>query len=238
MPGISRVSWDNRNGPESACNTIRGLTRSTGLIREGLPDMVPKISPAATLDDRFWSRVRKSDRCWEWDGAHLASGYGSFRHQGQARVVHRLTYEATFGPIQDGLQIDHLCRNRGCCNPDHLEAVSQKINLLRGVGFSAENARKERCPDGHIYDAINYRGDRECSTCKRMRRRKHYEANSIATKPAAKDRTHCPSGHPYSSENTRITKEGYRKCRACQAERRRATALLLGSRGHIHQEEV
>ena len=81
--------------------------------------------------DEILTRIEKRDNgCWEWRGAHLASGYGSVRFNGSARVVHRIIWEHHHGqPIPDGLQIDHLCRNRGCCNPEHLEAVTQTENL-------------------------------------------------------------------------------------------------------------
>jgi len=172
--------------------------------------------------------------CWEWNGAHIPSGYGSVRYNGKNRVVHKLMYELRIGKVPNGLQLDHLCRNRGCCNPAHLEPVSQRVNLIRGDGFSGKNARKDRCPNGHEYDLVNKHGWRDCSVCKRAKRRRHYEAHSIATKPQASKRTHCPQGHEYSAENTYVyPRTGYRKCITCRDMQKRTfdshrRAVLLG----------
>lgn len=93
--------------------------------REGRASVPP-------AEERFWSRIDKAaDGCWNWTGAMLASGYGSLRVDNHAHVVHRFAWELLRGPIPDGLQVDHLCRNRRCCNPDHLEPVTQQENLRR-----------------------------------------------------------------------------------------------------------
>ena len=114
--------------------------------------------------------------CWEWTGAQLASGYGSVRFDGRVQVVHRVMWEQVKGPVPAGLQLDHLCRNRTCCNPAHLEAVTQRTNLLRGVSLPAQNARRDKCLNGHEFD-IRRKGNgwRECSICKKARRRAYRE---------------------------------------------------------------
>lgn len=182
--------------------------------------------------EQILRRIEVTDSgCWEWPGARLPSGYGSVRFDGRARVVHRVIWEHVNGPIPEGLQIDHLCRNRACCNPDHLEAVSQRTNLLRGMGFSGLNSRKNQCPRGHPYDLIESDGSRECSECKHDRRRRHYESSSIATRPKAAERTHCPSGHQYTPENTYVSPEGHRACRTCRKRQgQKHRALLTGER--------
>jgi HNH endonuclease len=82
--------------------------------------------------------------------------------------AHRVAYEMWFGPIPDGLVIDHLCRNRACVNPAHMEPVTHRENLLRGTGASARQAAKKTCIRGHEFDVRNKNG-RECTTCIRLR---------------------------------------------------------------------
>lgn len=103
---------------------------------------------------RFWSKVNKNDRsgCWLWLASRDANGYGRFGLGARPRMAHRVAYELTHGPIAAGLTLDHLCRNRACVFPDHLEPVTQGENTLRGDGPPAINARKTQCPNGHAYD--------------------------------------------------------------------------------------
>jgi len=107
--------------------------------------------------------------CLEWTGCCTRDGYGRVAFQGKVVRVHRLIYEAYCGPISEGKEIDHLCRNRVCANPEHLEAVDRKTNSLRGVSFSAKNAAKTHCPLGHPLSGSNlYRyptGGRACRAC-------------------------------------------------------------------------
>jgi hypothetical protein len=122
--------------------------------------------------ERFFAKVGGPDDngCWPWLAAKKW-GYGCFALDGgriQVRA-HRYSYEVLVGPIPDGLTIDHLCRNRGCVNPSHLEPVTMGINVLRGEGPSAKNARATHCSRGHPYDEKNtYRrkdGGRDCRRC-------------------------------------------------------------------------
>lgn len=127
------------------------------------------------MEDRFWSKVDKSGECWVWT-AGQSHGYGCFAvKKGKTVYAHRLAYELLVGPIPNGLQIDHLCRNRRCVRPDHLEPVTRKTNILRGESPSARAARVDRCPSGHPYDEANtilYRGSRYCRECKRAKDRR------------------------------------------------------------------
>lgn len=124
--------------------------------------------PAAV---RFWEKVDKAapGGCWIWQASLFFSGYGQFQ-VGHAKIrAHRWAYEREFGPIPDGLVLDHLCRERRCVNPAHLEAVTDRENVLRGDGPSARNARKTHCDSGHPFDVGNTRwtkeGRRKCRRC-------------------------------------------------------------------------
>ncbi len=107
--------------------------------------------------------------CVEWLGAH-ARGYSYVVYQGQTHLMHRLVYRWLHGIDDDELTLDHRCRNRGCIRPDHLELVTRGENVLRGVGITAENARKTHCPQGHEYDYAKG-GRRMCRTCRAEARR-------------------------------------------------------------------
>lgn len=140
----------------------------------------------------FWRRVNKTESCWLWTGKKQTDGYGQYTPtmDGIRRFwsAHRVAYELMVGPIPNGLQVDHLCRVRLCVNPDHLEAVTQTENVLRGVSFAAVNADKTHCSRGHEFTPENtYRrpsGNRDCRACLRLRWRKSNQ-NRAARKAAA-----------------------------------------------------
>jgi len=118
--------------------------------------------------NRFWSRVNKTKGCWLWVGSTATNGYGGFMVGGKNFRVHRLSYELIKGEIPDGLQIDHLCRVRNCVNPDHLEAVTQRENIFRGVAITVQNARKTHCKYGHAFTPENTGRNgkgRRCKVC-------------------------------------------------------------------------
>nr|WP_268250013.1 HNH endonuclease [Streptomyces echinoruber] len=114
--------------------------------------------------------------CWLWTGRPNQHGYGRFRSGGQGSQTvpaHRWSYEGLVAEIPDGLVLDHLCRTRHCVNPYHLDPVPNAVNVLRGESFSAANAAKTECPEGHPYSQENTyvhptTGGRLCLTCKRM----------------------------------------------------------------------
>jgi isocitrate/isopropylmalate dehydrogenase len=119
-------------------------------------------------EQRFWNKVALPNEqgCMEWMANIQPNGYGSFQLYGSKRLAHRLSYELRVGPIPEGLHIDHLCRNRACIRPDHLEAVTLRENLNRGIHFGRQ---KTHCKSGHEFTEgntyITKQGKRQCRTC-------------------------------------------------------------------------
>jgi hypothetical protein len=129
-----------------------------------------------SLIERFWQYVEKSDAdsCWNWKGALTKKGYSVFSVNAKYTRGHRFSYELAKGKIPKGLVVDHLCRNTSCVNPNHLEAVSGRINILRGLSPSAKNATKTHCPKNHeyTYENTGYTITRRyCKQCKKERAR-------------------------------------------------------------------
>jgi len=114
--------------------------------------------------------------CWEWIGARAPNGYGRFRHT----AAHRVTYEMHRGPIPEGLTLDHLCRNKGCVNPDHLEAVVLRENIVRGTSPAAARAKQTHCKHGHPLSGDNVQRQRKtgrrCGICRRAYQKARYAA--------------------------------------------------------------
>jgi hypothetical protein len=133
---------------------------------------------------RFWSKVDLArtesphaptlGRCWVWIGARHGNGYGAFWDGERVVTAHRFS----FGPVPEGLELDHLCANRACIRPLHLEAVTHAENIRRGA------ARVTHCPAGHPYDEANTyhhpTGSRDCRACMRISRQRYRDARRIS----------------------------------------------------------
>jgi len=142
-----------------------------GVVRlRKLRNLLPEKTVVAEAGpERIWGKVKKGENpndCWIWTGRKAPDGYGRFRHRGHAYAAHRICYNV-FHEIPHALVLDHLCRNKGCVNPAHLEPVTHRENLLRSVRL------KTCCKHGHEYTPENtrlhgpYLTKRACRTCAR-----------------------------------------------------------------------
>lgn len=148
--------------------------------------------------DLFWAKVEMAPGgCWKWTGRLDRDGYGKYQvKNGGVQhyfIAHRAAYELALSTIPEGLVIDHLCRNRSCCNPAHLEAVTADENRRRGAGLgNLLWGPTDRCGKGHIYDAAttlwttrrNRSGEltrfRYCGACANERQRRRLERRRAA----------------------------------------------------------
>lgn len=131
--------------------------------------------------DRFATKYTVAESgCWNWNDYVTPKGYGLFRYQGKTQKAHRVAYQLLKGDLVDGLVIDHLCKNRSCVNPNHLEQVTNKTNLDRGRSF-LHHKEKTHCPQGHEYNEGNTyetaTGWRQCKICQRSRALARYHKN-------------------------------------------------------------
>lgn len=153
---------------------------------------------------RFWPRVEVTKKCWEWQGAKTPRGYGYLQVDRKRQYAHRIAYILAFGKCQDGLVFDHLCRNRACVNPNHLELVTNRVNILRGEAPPAVWAARTHCNFGHELNdqnLIKSRAYRQCRTCRSIENKKHRDKNrdvinkrrKISRKKCASVLGTCPS---------------------------------------------
>ena len=143
------------------------------------------MRPVTPLQERLWPRIDASGPCWLWTGGKGRNGYGKVtrdRNSGTA-YVHRVVWEILVGPIPAGADMDHLCRVRACCNPDHLEPVTRAVNVARGSS-RAGAPRHTECTNGHRLTpdntAMNGTGKRTCRTCKNAAARRYRTRKALA----------------------------------------------------------
>lgn len=127
---------------------------------------------------RFWKKVNKTETCWLWTGG-ICQGYGVYTENKKLKKAHRVMYEKAVAEIGEGLVIDHLCRVKHCVRPDHLEAVTDRMNILRGKGLAAGNCIKTSCKRGHVFSPENTyvkKVGKTTERCCRICMRNHYKA--------------------------------------------------------------
>lgn len=163
----------------------------------------------------------KPNDCWLWTGArsgYPGNDYGCVRDPIKKKNVraHRFVWETLCGPIDPGMELDHLCRNRMCCFPGHLEVVTPQENSRRAAGLRV----RYRCKWGHQKEPY-----KACKTCNIMKARKHRQKmreNGYTSRGKLKqEKTHCIHGHPWTTENILPRTRGQSYCRICRNEQRR-----------------
>lgn len=248
MPGLSIL--EHSTGDDSEQREAYWISQYPNLLNSNTPFKFNGARKRATEEEyieRFWSKVNKHSghfyldvECWEWTAGTNSKGYGYFWYNGKTIQAHQLAWAFTGhkNPVDQGLELDHLCRNHLCVNPSHLDPVTRRTNQRRGLTIAGINLSKSHCPQGHAYNGDNLRinstGGRCCVICARHASKKWYAANREAylaklSHPRQK-RTHCKLGHKISGDNAKTfwnknNNNYFTVCRICDIAYQRAFRL-------------
>lgn len=188
--------------------------------------------------ERFMAMVspEPNSGCWLWTGSTNLCGYGQFcvvrsRPIGAHRAAMHLLRGMPIRPGRD-LQFDHLCRNKLCVNPDHLELVTARENVRRALAYRRSGGRRAvsarpLCGSGESHAAganlyVAASGRRDCRMCRAIRYERWARIHRAPYGQVHRSATHCPAGHPKTTENTRLKPNGHKECWPCRRARRSA----------------
>lgn len=146
----STCSFENCTNPSRARNLCWAHYKQWHRGKDLGP--VAAVDPQRTLEERFWLKVEQGPGCWEWTASKI-KGHGRLGHEGRTVYAHRLSYEIAIGPIPGGMEIDHICHNRGCVNPRHLRVVTPKQNNENRAGANPNSKSGVR--------GVHWRKDRQ-----------------------------------------------------------------------------
>jgi HNH endonuclease len=149
-----------------------------------------KEDPLARMFRR--RQVDPATGCWNYTGSTFKFGYGKVKSQGKNHTAHTIAYKRLRGPVPEGMELDHVCRNPRCFNPDHLEPVTHRENMMRGNTVTGANAAKTHCHRGHELSGKNLfirrDGRRRCRTCESETQRRIRATPEMRAKHAAYER--------------------------------------------------
>jgi hypothetical protein len=172
--------------PLEAALIRRGIPRLEGALRRAIGKgdqarvdalnyvLEAKRRPIPSVAEILAAKSKRVGSCVEWQG-YISGGYGRLRINGSGVQAHRASYEVHVGKIPDGLQLDHLCRNMRCINPQHLEPVTASENQRRGTSPASTNANKTHCIHGHEFSEENTERRGSVRVCRQCRRRRSLE---------------------------------------------------------------